>query len=152
MEKLTFYGEYEHTIDAKGRMFIPAKFREELGDDFVIFKGLFDKCLYVMSDADFKGLSAKLNSMPMANANAVKVRRKLYSSAFKPEFDAQKRVLIPAKMREYAGLEKEVAVVGVGTHIELWNLDDWRKLDEETDQADVIAGAFDSLGDKGYTL
>jgi MraZ protein len=149
VESMIFKGEYEHTIDTKGRMFIPAKFREGLGDSFVVFKWLFDNCLYVMSNDEFENFSASLDQIPLADEDAAMVQRKLYSSACDVDLDAQKRVLIPADLRKYAGLEKDVAVVGVRTHVELWDLDTWRS---KTTDTEAIRGAIRNLRESGYKI
>ena len=121
-----FMGTYEHTMDSKGRMFIPAKFREELGDDFIICKWILNNCLYVMSRDAFERFSAELDKTPMANEDAALIDRLLYPSATNVELDAQNRVLIPADLRDYAGLAKDVAVVGVRSRVELWDLQTWK--------------------------
>jgi MraZ protein len=121
-----FMGTYEHTLDAKGRMFIPAKFREELGEDFIICKWILHNCLYMMPRKEFETFSAELNTTAMANEDAALIDRLLYPSAQTLDLDAQKRVLIPADLREYANLTKDVAVVGVRSRVELWDLETWK--------------------------
>lgn len=134
---MIFKGTYEHTIDAKGRMFVPAKFRDGLGDTFVIFKWVHDKCLFAMSPEAFENFSATMDKNP-ENANLME--RVLYPSATDVEQDAQKRVLIPSELRAYANIDKDVAVVGVNKRVEIWDLKTWKekmKQDEEMVRATV---------------
>ena len=144
-----FKGEYEHAIDPKGRMFIPAKFREGLGDNFVIFKWLFDSCLYVMSNETFDSFSANLDNMPLTDEDAQTIQRALYASACDAELDAQKRVLIPQSLRAYAKLDKDVVVVGVRTHIEIWDKDIYQS---KTMNVDKLRDALKNLRDSGYKI
>lgn len=121
-----FKGEYEHTIDTKGRVFIPAKFREGLGEEFVVCKGLFDDCLYVYSNQEFENLSNTLiDGSSYANEDAQIIERELYSNAVDVQADKQGRALIPQKLRAFANLEKEVSIVGARDHIEIWDKEVW---------------------------
>lgn len=121
-----FMGTFEHTIDAKGRMFIPAKFREELGDDIIICKWILEDCLYMMTRKEFETFSAGLDTTLLANEAAALVDRLLYPSAQPVEMDAQNRVLISGDLRDHAHLTKDVAVVGVRSRVELWDLGAWK--------------------------
>lgn len=121
-----FKGIYEHTMDAKGRVFIPAKFREGLGDEFVLCKGFFDRCLYVFSNQEFEELSAKLDDLPFADEDALIIQRELYANACDVAVDKQGRVLVPAGLREYAQLTKDTVIVGVRTHVEIWQPELWK--------------------------
>ena len=147
---MIFKGEFEHTIDSKGRMFIPAKFRDGLGDNFVIFKWLFDNCLYVMSNETFENFSAGLDQMPLADEDAAMVQRVIYASACDSELDAQKRVLIPLELRKYAKLDKEVVVVGVRNRIEIWDKETWTS--KTTSDPDKLRAAIRKLNDMGYKI
>jgi MraZ protein len=147
---MIFKGSYEHTLDSKGRMFIPAKFREGLGDNFVIFKWVLDKCLYVMSNEAFENFSAELDKMPMADEDAALIERVLYPSASDMELDAQKRILIPADLRNYANLEKDVAVVGVRSRVELWDLETWRTKSQE--DSNKVKSSLGNLRGRGHNI
>ena len=120
-----FKGEYEHTIDAKGRVFVPAKFREGLGEEFVVCKGFFDECLYVFSNEEFEEFSDKLNELSFTNEDAQIIERELYTNAVDVSADKQGRALIPQKLRSFAKIDKEVSIVGVRNHIEIWDKEKW---------------------------
>lgn len=121
-----FFGEYAHVIDAKGRMFIPAKFREELGEKFIVTIGL-DRCLFVFPTETFSIYKEKLDAISLANKDAREFTRYFFSGAGECEPDKQGRIMIPQKLRTYAGLEKDVTVVGVSGRVEIWNTEDWEK-------------------------
>lgn len=118
------YGGYDHTIDKKGRLAIPSKLRLELGDSFMICRGIFGKrclCVYPMDKWD--ELVEKIGSLPMSKSSAVK--RFLYDGAFNVEFDTQGRILVPASLREYAELGEEAHIIGVDSNLEIWNKKLW---------------------------
>ena len=121
-----FIGEYSHTIDAKGRLIVPSKFREQLGDEFVVTKGL-DGCLFVYENSEWKSFEEKLHALPLTNANARKFSRFFLAGACACEVDRQGRILIPSVLREFAHLEKDVVLVGVGSRIEIWNKAVWNE-------------------------
>jgi len=121
-----FIGEFSHTIDAKGRVNIPAKFREQLGEVFYVTKGL-DKSLFVFPEEEWQIFVDKLKNLPLTNPNARSFVRIFYSGASECSFDKQGRILITQPLREYGGLEKDVRVIGVGTRIEIWSVDNWEK-------------------------
>ena len=121
-----FMGEYQHSLDVKGRLFMPAKFREELGEKFIITKGL-DKCLFIYSQSEWTLLEAKLRALPFTKPEARAFVRMFFSGAAECETDKQGRFLIPANLREYAGLEKDAVIVGVSTRAEIWSKDEWAK-------------------------
>ena len=117
-------GSYEHMLDAKGRVFIPAKWRETLGDTLVVTIGLDTKeepCLYGMSVPEWERFSEKLSSLPVSDASGQGIRRRLYSMAAACEVDKQGRILIPAPLRDLAGLVKDATLIGVGERMEFWN-------------------------------
>ncbi|MDE5938772.1 MAG: division/cell wall cluster transcriptional repressor MraZ [Lachnospiraceae bacterium] len=114
-----FMGEYNHTIDAKGRLIIPSKFREILGDAFVVTKGL-DGCLFVYDNEEWKRFEEKLRSLPITNKEARQFVRFFLAGATEAEVDKQGRILIPNVLREFAALTKDVVLVGVGSRIEIW--------------------------------
>ncbi|MBO8136616.1 MAG: division/cell wall cluster transcriptional repressor MraZ [Desulfotomaculum sp.] len=119
-----FMGEYSHTIDAKGRLIIPARFREGLGDRFIVTKGL-DNCLFVYPQHEWASLEQKLKSLPFTRADARAFVRFFFSGANECELDKQGRILIPANLREYAQLSKEVIVLGVSSRVEIWAKERW---------------------------
>ncbi len=121
-----FIGEYHHTLDAKGRMFVPSKFREELGETFIVTLGL-DNCLFAFSAEEFERLKLKLDALPISNKDARQFARFFFAGACECETDKQGRIMIPAKLRSYAQLEKDVTVVGVSTRLELWNSQKWEE-------------------------
>lgn len=123
-----FNGNFEHTIDAKGRMFIPADFREELGNDFLIFRYRNEQCLFIMTRTDHGNLAAAMKKVKLPSSEAAREQRQFYANSFRADMDAQNRVLIPAELRKQAGLDKDVVVVGVSNRVELWNPDTWRKV------------------------
>lgn len=139
-----FMGEYNHTVDAKGRMIVPSKFREQLGDEFVVTKGL-DGCLFVYENTEWKILEEKLKNLPLTNANARKITRFFLAGACQCEVDKQGRILLPAVLRSFAGLEKEVALVGVGSRIEIWDKATWEEKNQYDDM-DEIAENMEGLG------
>ena len=119
-----FMSEYNHTLDTKGRLIIPAKFRETLGEEFVISKGM-DGCLFVYAGDDWNAFEQKLTSLPLINKEARQFARFFLAGAATVEVDKQGRILLPAHLREFAGLEKDVVLVGVGSRVEIWSKDKW---------------------------
>lgn len=117
-------GEFQHSIDEKGRLTIPAKFREALGSSFVVTRGL-DHCLFVYPQKEWEMLEAKLKSLPFTRKDARAFVRFLFSGATESELDKQGRVLIPAALREYARLERECVVIGVSNRAEIWSRELW---------------------------
>ncbi|MCQ2549483.1 MAG: division/cell wall cluster transcriptional repressor MraZ [Lachnospiraceae bacterium] len=115
-----FYGEYNHTVDAKGRVIIPAKFRELLGNEFMVTKGL-DGCLFVYDEEEWNAFANKLKALPVNNANARKLVRFFMAGAANVEVDKNGRILLPASLREFAGLEKDVVVAGLNNRVEIWD-------------------------------
>ena len=120
------FGGYDHKIDKKGRVFIPSAFRYELGDSFIISKGIFGKgCLCVYSKDEWKNLVEKIGTLPASKSSTLK--RFLYDGAFNVEFDTQGRILVPPVLREYAGLNEEVHIIGMDTNLEIWDRDAWKE-------------------------
>lgn len=118
-------GEYAHSVDSKGRLFVPAKFREELGEKFVITKGL-SKCLSVYPMEEWERFEQKINSLPTKQARQLQLF--FIAASHDCEIDAQGRVLIPLKLREYAELGKNVIVAGMTSYIEIWDENEWNNL------------------------
>ncbi len=141
-----FMGEYSHTIDAKGRIIVPVKFRESLGDNFVVTKGL-DNCLFVYTKEYWQKFEEKLRTLPLTNKDARKFTRFFLAGAAEMEVDKQGRILIPSVLREFAALEKDVVFVGVGSRIEIWNRAGWdESISGYDDDMDEVAENMDSLG------
>ncbi len=121
-----FRGEYSHSIDAKGRLIIPAKFREILGEQFVVTKG-FDGCLFVFAQEGWDNFEEKLQSLPMDKPEARMLGRFFLAGAIDAETDKQGRILIPANLLQHAGIEKEAVIAGVGNRAEIWSKAEWEK-------------------------
>ena len=119
-----FKGEYNHTVDAKGRLIVPAKFREALGETFVVTKGL-DGCLYVYSDKEWENIENKFRELPLTAQDARKFTRFFFAGAADCELDKQGRILLPSVLRDYAGIEKEVVLAGVLNRVEIWSKERW---------------------------
>ncbi len=122
--KIMFMGEFNHSLDIKGRVILPASFREQLGVNFVITKS-FDKCLSIYDESNWKVLQEKLAAMPMINLAARNIRRMIVGSAATLTPDRQGRILIPAPLREFATITKEAVFIGNIDHIELWSKEAW---------------------------
>lgn len=132
-------GEYSHNIDRKGRLIMPAKFREDLGSSVVVNRGL-DGCLYVYTLDQWKEVYAKLSTLPTTKKDARKYQRLMLSKASECELDGQGRILIPSTLVKLAHLEKECVIVGMANHLEIWAKDKWEALEaEEEDSFEEIA-------------
>ena len=141
-----FIGEYEHSVDAKGRVIMPSKLREDIGENFIVTKGL-DGCLFAYSKTEWSNFEEKLKTLPLTNKNARDFVRFFLSGAVECEIDKQGRFLIPSNLRIYASLEKEINIIGVGTRIEIWNRESWKNYSsEENISADEIAENMTMLG------
>lgn len=121
-----FMGEFHHTIDSKGRMIVPAKFRDDLGETFVITRGM-DQCLFGYPMDEWKLLEEKLKALPLTKKDARAFTRFFFSGATECEIDKQGRVNIAAPLRQYAQLEKECVVIGVSGRFEIWSKDKWEE-------------------------
>lgn len=141
-----FKGEYSHTIDAKGRLIVPSKFREELGEEFVVTKGL-DGCLFAYPNNEWEKLEEKLNQLPISNKPARQFSRFLLAGASSCEVDKQGRILLPSVLRDFANLTKDVVIIGVSSRVEIWSRDKWEAYcdDDEMDM-DAIAEQMADLG------
>ena len=141
-----FMGEYNHTIDAKGRLIVPAKFREILGDNFIVTKGL-DGCLFVYPNDEWIRFEEKLKSLPLTNKNARQFTRFFLAGAAACEVDKQGRILLPQALREFASLEKDVVLVGVASRIEIWSRERWdESMNTYDGDMDEVAENMESLG------
>ena len=126
-----FMGEYLHAVDVKGRIIMPAKFREELGECFVITRGL-DNCLFVYPLSEWTLLEQKLKALPFTRSDARAFMRFFFSGATECGLDKQGRVLIPNNLREHARLHKDVVVIGVSGRVEIWSQEVWNQYSDET--------------------
>jgi len=134
-------GEYHHTLDSKGRLFIPSKLREELGDVFYVTLSP-DKCLSAYSAESWKAFTEKVNAMPYVKQRKM---RPLFAYAAKCELDSQGRILIPQNLREFAGLKKNVTVIGCNNHAEFWDTDTWKEVYIQEITPENIAAVMEEL-------
>lgn len=134
-----FKGEYNHTLDAKGRLVVPSKVRDELGSQFVITKA-FDQCLYIFPEASWEKFVEKINGLPASQEKVRRVQRRFIGSSADCEPDKQGRFLIPTNLREYAGITKDVVLVGLSDRLEVWSQEKWDEYCSEDDSIDDIAG------------
>ena len=137
-------GEYEHSLDAKGRLIMPAKLRQDMGEKFIVTKGL-DGCLFAFSQEEWLIFENKLKLLPLSDKNARNFVRFFLAGATECELDKQGRFLIPMNLRTAASLEKEAVIIGVGTRLEIWNKAIWESKDEEI-SAEEIAENMTMLG------
>ncbi len=141
-----FIGEYQHTLDPKNRVIMPAKFREELGDRFVMTKGL-DNCLFVYSLREWSIVEEKLKNLPMTNKDARAFVRFFFAGANEGEIDKQGRTLIPTGLKQYANIDKDVVIIGVSTRIEIWSADQWNKFNDDANISyEDVAEKMSQLG------
>lgn len=141
-----FIGEYQHSIDQKGRVIMPSKFRENLGIKFIVTKGL-DNCLFAYSQSEWTLLEEKLKTLPLTSKEARAFVRFFFSGATECEVDKQGRILIPSNLREHAGLDKDVVVIGVATRVEIWSKERWENYtSDESVDVDSIAEKMFQLG------
>ena len=139
-----FLGEYAHTIDDKGRLALPARFRVELASGVVVTRGL-DKCLFVFAMSEWQKLSETVSGLPITDVQAREFRRLLFSSATDAVLDKQGRVLLPQYLRDYAGLNGNVIVAGLNTYLEIWAPDTWNAIRANFDSG-VSAEYWAKLG------
>ena len=140
-----FIGEYQHSLDSKNRIVVPSKLREGLGEKFIISKGL-DGCLYAYPIDEWQKFEEKLKKLPLTNRDARAFVRFFVAGATEVETDKQGRGLIPAHLREYAGIEKEIVTIGALNKIEIWSKEKWESYNESDIDFDSIA---DKMGDLG---
>ena len=137
-------GEYEHSLDAKGRLFIPARLREELGEEFYLTLSMSeDSCLYARSVADYEEYRSRVMQR---SEGEQRLFRPYFVNAVRVTLDTQGRVLIPQKLRDWAGLSKNVTVLGVNNHAELWDSDAWAKQSERETSRENLAAIMRELG------
>lgn len=141
-----FIGEFNHSIDTKGRINIPSKFREKLGEVFYITKGL-DDCLFVFPEDEWRVFENKLKTLPLTNKEARAFVRLFFAGATDVTFDKQGRITIPQTLREHAKILKDATVIGVGTRLEIWSQDNWEKYNNPDNLSyDDIAEHMADLG------
>ncbi len=141
-----FIGEYQHSLDPKNRLIMPAKFREQLGEKFVATKGL-DNCLFIYSLEEWSKVEDKLKNLPMTSKDARAFVRFFFAGASECDIDKQGRTLIPSNLKQYANIDKEVVIIGVSTRIELWSLDEWNKFNNDADISyEDVAEKMSQLG------
>ena len=141
---MMFMGEFNHTVDTKGRLIIPTRFRESLGEEFVVTKGL-DGCLFVYPQKAWEEFEEKLRALPLTRKDARTLVRFFVAGAATCELDKQGRILVPATLREFAGLEKDVVLAGVTNRVEIWSKDRWADVNTVGDM-DSIAEQMAELG------
>ncbi len=145
---MMFMGEYYHNVDTKGRLIVPVKFREILGEEFIVTKGL-DGCLFVFAQSDWEVFEEKLRAMPLASKTSRQFVRFFVSGACECELDKQGRILIPQNLRQFAGLEKDVVLAGAINRVEIWDKEKWmerQKMDEDMDEiAEQMAGLSEGI-------
>lgn len=141
-----FLGEYSHTIDEKGRLAIPTKFRPTLSAGAVVTRGI-DRCLFLFTKGEWEKYAQKIVAMPPAQKNARDFARMMLGGAMDLELDRQGRVVVPDYLRTYAGTKKKVVIVGLGTRMEIWDAAVWEKYKAQTEKdSDKIAEQLGELG------
>ncbi|KRO18384.1 cell division protein MraZ [Lacticaseibacillus saniviri JCM 17471 = DSM 24301] len=139
-------GEYHHNMDTKGRLIVPAKFREQLGADFVVTRGM-DGCLFGYPQPEWQALQEKLATLPLTKKDTRTFTRFLYAAATECTFDKQGRINIPQTLVDHAGLEKACVLVGVANRIEIWSQERWQSFsDEAATDFDTISENLIDLG------
>lgn len=128
-----FMGEYQHNIDTKGRLIVPSKLREDLGDNFIVTRGL-DGCLFGYPKSEWEKLEEKLEEIPLTKKDARTFVRFFYSAATECEVDKQGRINIPASLRNHAKLEKSCIIIGVSNRIEIWDETNWQAYSQATEE------------------
>lgn len=141
-----FLGEYQHNVDDKGRLVMPSKFRHRLAEGIVITKGQ-ERCLYVFPMDRWEDEVTKVNKLPRTNRRARNYARSFFGAASDQQLDKQGRIAVPPALRTYAGLSKDVMVVGVADRLEVWDVSAWSELSDEAD--DFYADIEDELSEEG---
>ena len=140
-----FLGDYQHTLDAKGRVSLPAKFRAEMTGKLVVAKGL-DSCLYVYPADEYENFVEELQSRQAFEPRVRRIQRHFMAGAVEVELDAAGRISLPPKLREYAGLTKDVAVTGNGNRIEIWDAEAWAAYGEAGESIEDLAKELADAG------
>ncbi len=132
---MTLLGEYRHALDPKNRLFIPAKFREELGETFYVTRKIMDKCLAIYSEAEWQKFSEKLNTLP--DSKVGKIKKFVFSKTAQVTADSHGRILIPANLLAYAEIERNTVIAGIGDHVQVWDEATWDTMEQETDLVEM---------------
>lgn len=141
-----FIGEFQHNLDIKGRMAVPAKFRQKISGGAIITRGL-DHCLFVFTNQEWEVMAQKLDTLPLVKSDSRAFSRLMLAGAAEVDLDKQGRILIPDYLREYAGLKKQVVVTGVNKRFEVWDAESWKQYKSKTESAsDEIAEKLSELG------
>lgn len=141
-----FIGEYQHIIDSKGRVIIPSKFRDGLGENFIMTKGL-DNSLFVYPIEEWRNFEEKLRLLPITNKDARAFVRFFFAGATECILDKQGRVLIPVNLRKHANLQKDTVIIGVASRIEIWGMEEWLSYNNDENLTyDSIAEKMAELG------
>lgn len=141
-----FMGEYQHSLDAKGRLIIPAKFRDELGEGAILTRGL-DNCLFLFPQEEWSILESKLKTLPLTKGDARQFVRFLFSGATECELDKQGRIILPNNLREFASIDKDAVVIGVSSRVEIWSKEKWDSyVQDAEDSFEDIAENIVDLG------
>lgn len=135
-----FRGAHYHSVDDKGRVIIPLRFRNELGTTFIITKGL-DRCLFVYREDDFEEMEKKLQAQPALDRHTIRLQRWFSAEAVESQVDNQGRVAIPSNLRDFAGIQEEVAIVGAGSRIEIWSRAGWDAFNASLTDDDITVSA-----------
>ena len=138
-------GEYQHSLDSKNRMIVPSKLREDLGNKFIITKGL-DGCPYKYPAEEWQKLQEKLKTLPLSNRDARAFVRFFFAGACEVEMDKQGRGLIPQNLKEYAGIEKEIVSIGGLSRVEVWSKEKWNQYNDSNIDFDKISERMSELG------
>jgi MraZ protein len=141
-------GEFHHNIDEKGRLILPAKFREELGEEFVITRGL-EECLFVYSKDEWAKITSRLNNLPFTKKDARSFMRFFLSGATATVFDKQGRINITSPLISYAEIKKECVIIGVGDRLEIWSSEKWNSF--YNDNKDNLSNIAEDLFDSNWT-
>ena len=141
-----FLGEHQHTLDAKGRLSLPAKFRNQLSGSYVVVRGI-EKCLYLFAPAEFEAFLASLTGQTDFGADLRTARRHFAAFAKDDDLDSAGRISIPVKLREWAGLERDVAIIGNGNRVEIWDAGAWEAYNEAAeDRIEEVTSKLAELG------
>ena len=141
-----FLGEYHHTVDPKGRVAVPAKFRKQLGSEVVVTRGL-DNCLFIYPVHEWQRLAERLASLPLSQANSRAFARLMLAGAMEVGVDKQGRIMLPDYLRQYASVQKKVVLAGLYNRLELWDTEAWEEYREGAEEnSSAIAEAMHDLG------
>lgn len=140
-----FIGEYQHSLDDKCRVIVPSKYREKLGLNFILTKGL-DGCLFVYTQLEWEAFQQKLRSLPLTNTSARKFVRFFLAGAVECSVDKQGRILVPNHLRVYSEIEKDIVFIGMGNRVEVWAAEKWNHYNDEAFDANLLAEQMEELG------